>query len=81
MKPIRLSAHALSYTEGRGFSAAEVERAIRNSPWEAAELGRLHCRMDFIFGREGGRVGRDPPSHSEDKRWVQTHPTISERSC
>ena len=52
MKPIRLSAHALSYTDARGFSAADVEQAIRNSPWEAAELGRLQCRMDFGFGQD-----------------------------
>ena len=52
MKPVRLSAHALSYTDARGFSVADVEQAIRKSPWEAAELGRLYCRMDFKFGQE-----------------------------
>ena len=52
MKPIRLSAHALSYVERRGFTTAEVEAAIRGSPWERAELGRRQCHMDFPFGRE-----------------------------
>ena len=40
MKPIRFSAHALSYTWKRGFTEAEVQEAIRSSPWEPAELGR-----------------------------------------
>jgi len=52
MKPVRLSAHALSYTVKRGFTVAEVEEAIRSSPWEPAELGRLQCRKNFPFGRE-----------------------------
>lgn len=52
MKPIRLSAHALSYTTRRGFTAAEVAKAIRESPWEPAELERLQCRRDFPFDRE-----------------------------
>ena len=57
MKPVRLSAHALSYTVRRGFSVAEVEEAIRTSTWEPAELGRLQCRKDFPFGREwNGKV-------------------------
>jgi len=50
MKPIRLSKHTLSYTAKRGFSAAEVEQAIRTSKWGAAELGRLDCRKNFQFG-------------------------------
>jgi hypothetical protein len=41
MKPIRLSAHAMSYVNRRGFTVAEVEQTIRSSPWEQAELGRL----------------------------------------
>lgn len=49
MKPIRLSAHALSYTTRRGFTAAEVEDAIRSSPWQLAELARLECSKDFAF--------------------------------
>jgi hypothetical protein len=52
MKPIRLSAHARSYLRTRGFTAAEVEEAIRTSPWQPAELGRLECRKDFPYGRD-----------------------------
>jgi hypothetical protein len=51
MKPIRLSSHALSYTWKRGFTEAEVKEAVRSSPWEPAELGRLECRMNFDFGQ------------------------------
>ena len=51
MKPIRLSAHARGYLRTRGFTAAEVEEAIRTSPWQPAELGRLECRKDFPYGR------------------------------
>jgi len=51
MKPIRFSAHALGYAVRRGFTIAEVEEAIRNSPWQPADLGRLECRMDFSYGR------------------------------
>lgn len=32
-KPIRLSAHAQGYINQRGFTVAEVEDAIRTSPW------------------------------------------------
>ncbi len=57
MKPVRLSAHALSYTTKRGFTTTEVGRAIQNSLWEPAESGRLQCRMNFPFGREwNGKV-------------------------
>jgi hypothetical protein len=57
MKPIRLSAHALSYTWKRGFTEAEVQEAIQSSPWKPAELGRLECRMNFTFGQEwNGKV-------------------------
>ena len=49
MKPIRLSAHALSYLARRGFTVAEVEEAIRTCPWEKAELGRLTARMELAF--------------------------------
>jgi len=52
MKPIRFSAHALSYTQKRGFSQSEVVEAIRSSPWEPAELGRIQVRHDFSFGGE-----------------------------
>jgi hypothetical protein len=36
----------------RGFTAAEVEEAIRTSPWTPAELGRLECRKDFRYDKE-----------------------------
>lgn len=52
MKPIRLSGHALSYTEKRGYTVAEVEETIQTSSWEPAELGRLQCRKSFPFNRE-----------------------------
>jgi len=56
-KPIRLSAHAQGYVNQRGFTVAEVEDAIRTSPWQPADLGRLKCRKDFPFGREwNGKV-------------------------
>lgn len=57
MKPIRFSKHASGYTASRGFTVAEVEDAIRTSPWGAAELGRLDCRRNFAYGREwNGKV-------------------------
>ncbi len=52
MKPVRLSAHALSYTTQRGFTVAEVEDTIRSAQWEPAELRRLECRKTFPFNRE-----------------------------
>jgi len=52
MKPIRLSAHAASYQAKRGFTVAEVEEAIRTSPWGPAELGRLDCRKDLPFNQD-----------------------------
>ena len=52
MKPIRLSAHAARYVNKRGFSAADVEEAIRSTEWQPAELGRLECRKDFPFNAE-----------------------------
>ena len=52
MKRIRLSAHALSYTDKRGFTVAEVEQAVRTARWEPAEFGRLQCRKDFPYGRQ-----------------------------
>ena len=52
MKPIRLSAHALSYTEKRGFRVAEVQDAIQGSRWEPAELGRMEYRKTFPFNKE-----------------------------
>jgi len=49
MKPIRLSAHASGYLATRGFTIAEVEQAIRTSPWQPAQRGKLECRKDFLF--------------------------------
>jgi hypothetical protein len=49
VKPVRLSAHALSYRAKRGFTVEEVEDAITTSPWQSAELGRLQCRKNFPF--------------------------------
>jgi len=52
MKPIRLSAHALSYTEKRGFTPEEAVETIQTAQWEPAELpGRFQCRKDFHFGQ------------------------------
>ncbi len=52
MKPIRLTKHATGYLASRGFTAAEVEEAIRTCAWGPAELGRLNCRKDFPFDRD-----------------------------
>lgn len=52
VKPIRLSKHALSYANKRGFSVAQVEETIRTSSREVAELGRFHCRKDFAYGKD-----------------------------
>ena len=52
MKPIRLSVHAKDYITRRGFTLSEVEEAIRTSPWQPAEMGRMECRKDFRFGKE-----------------------------
>lgn len=52
MKPIRLSEHAKSYIDRRGFTVDEVEQAIRGSVWEPAVMGRQECRKDFTYGRE-----------------------------
>jgi hypothetical protein len=55
MKPIRLSAHALSYIAKWGFTVAEVEDTIRTEPWAPAELGRMECRKTFPFNGEWNR--------------------------
>jgi len=49
-KPVRISDHAKGYQKHRGFTFAEVEGAIRASPWSPAEAGRLECRRDYPFG-------------------------------
>ena len=56
MKPIRLSSHARQQLLFRGGFAWEVEEAIRASPWEPAELGRLECRRTFPFQQEWNGV-------------------------
>ena len=57
MKPIRLSAHALTYMALRGFTVREVEDTIQTSIWQTAERGRLECRKDFAYNGEwNGRV-------------------------
>jgi hypothetical protein len=48
-KPIRLTRHAAGYLASRGFTAAEVEAAIRTAAWGLAELGRLDCHLDFPY--------------------------------
>ena len=57
MKPIRLSAHALSYSERRGFTPDEVTDAIRACAWEPADQGRRQCRKEFSFRKDwNGKV-------------------------
>jgi hypothetical protein len=51
-KPVRLSGHAYGQLARRGASEEEVIEMIRTSPWQPAELGRLECRQDFVYGRE-----------------------------
>ena len=52
MKPIRVSGHARENMLYRGATEEEVEDAIRTTPWEPAELGRLQCRKDFYYRKE-----------------------------
>jgi hypothetical protein len=54
-KPIRLSGHAPEQLAYRGVREEEIIEAIRTSPWQPAELGRLECHKDFSFGREWNR--------------------------
>jgi hypothetical protein len=51
-KPVRLSGHARNQLVRRGVSEDEVIEAIRVSPWQQAELGRLESRKDFPFAGE-----------------------------
>jgi len=53
VKLIRLSDHAWRYATKRGFTVDEVENTIRTAPWQAAELGRLECRKDFVTAKNG----------------------------
>ena len=48
-KRVRLSRHASDYGSIRGFSAGEVEEAIRVAPWVEAAMGRWACEHDFEF--------------------------------
>jgi hypothetical protein len=43
------TAHAASYEARRGFTRAEVERAIQDSVWTLNERGKLECRADLPF--------------------------------
>jgi len=53
MKPIRLSAHAMSYLEKRGFTIEEVQITISTSVWESAVLPeRFQCHKDFPYNKE-----------------------------
>ncbi|WP_297211593.1 MULTISPECIES: DUF4258 domain-containing protein [Thermodesulfovibrio] len=52
MKPIRLSKHAKEQLQFRGTTEEEIIEAIRSSPWQNAELGRLECRKNFLFESE-----------------------------
>lgn len=58
MKPVRLSAHALSYTTKRGFTSDEVEKAIQDSSWEPAELRRPTRGLPYA----GSSLQLEPPS-------------------
>lgn len=51
-KPIRFSAHALGYAARRGFSAADVEDAIRTGTWSLADEGRYQSRKNFPYNAE-----------------------------
>jgi len=51
MKPIRLTKHAVGYSERRGFTVEEVERAIGSGTWRPAEKGRLESEIEFEFGQ------------------------------
>ena len=48
-KPVRLSGHAEEQLRSRGTTLQEVVETIRTEPWQAAELGKLECRKDFIY--------------------------------
>jgi len=66
MKSIRLSTHATGYINRRGFTVSEVEETIRTVAWQAAELGRLECRKNFVFGNEwNGKSLRDKTSSAD----------------
>ncbi|MEM3484372.1 MAG: DUF4258 domain-containing protein [Candidatus Methanomethyliaceae archaeon] len=47
-----MSNHAREQLLFRGATEEEIIEAIRSSPWQKAELGRLECRKSFIFEKE-----------------------------
>lgn len=49
---IRLTFHALGYTQRRGFTPDEVENAIKSEKWQNSEKGRLECSQNIPYGRE-----------------------------
>jgi len=52
LKSIRFSLHALEQVSRRGGIEDEVVEAIRSSPWEQAERGRLACSRNFPYDGE-----------------------------
>lgn len=86
-KPIRLSAHARGYFQRRGFTAQEVETAIRNGSWKQVRDERLETDWEFSFHQEwnGKRYDtkRVRPSSSKRKTrswWLRfTHIFIEEK--
>ena len=52
MKPIRLSGHAREQLSFRGTTEKEILESITTSQWQAAELGRLECKKNFVFENE-----------------------------
>lgn len=51
-KPIRLSRHAEGYCDVRGFTANEVEQAIRSEVWqEAGRNSRMESHKDFPYNQ------------------------------
>ena len=49
MKPIRLTKHAQSYFEPRGFTEDEVIKAIQESEWLIGDSGKLECIMNLEY--------------------------------
>ena len=56
MKPIRLSGHAKEQLIFRGTEEKEVIEAIKNSPWQPAEMNRLECKRNFPYEKEWNEV-------------------------
>ncbi len=49
-KTITISAHAAERMRQRGATRAEVESALRNTPWLPAERGKFHAKQRCAFG-------------------------------